>query len=230
MTLTIIQEHAQIKKPPNTASVSQLNKLGKEIRERLKTSNRLRRKFKYNNKADEEVLAAIGGTSERMLNTYAMRKCQNATQKMEEVLFFSRVTERLVTMLHYFYNRPQIRELAAARVTMDTDDSSVYFPKQKKINATIVKNLTRFLGMFCRCRHDGDKGGERRTLGNQNVYGTVISGLNNGDLTKDRFERLVCRTLQVSRRQVRRNRAMRQEMENKDTANWVCTPSSVPKK
>ena len=195
MTLAIIQEHAQTKKPTNTARVSQLNKLGKEMRKRLKTSNKLRRKFKYNNKADEEVLAAIAATNEGMLNKYAIKKCQNAARKMEKVLFSSGGAKRLVTMLHYFCNSPQVLELAAARGMIVTDDSSAYFSKQEKINATIVKNLTRFLGMFCRCRQDGDKGGGRRTLENQNVYDAVLTALISGDLTKDKFERLVCRTL-----------------------------------
>ena len=115
----------------------------------------------------------------------------------------------LAITLHYFRNSPQVLELAAARGMMVTDDSSVYFSEQEKINATIVKNLTRFLRMFRCCHQDGDKGGGRRTLENQNVYNAVISALISGDLTKDKLERLVYRTLQLSRRQVRKSRAMR---------------------
>ncbi len=105
---------------------------------------------------------------------------------------------------------------------MQTDDSTLYISKEDKLNAVVVKSLREFLAMF------NSRVG-RRSNEDQNAYDAVMAALNNGNMTGAKLGRMLSRTLQVSHRQMKRGRALRSNMEDKDKARWIWKESAVPK-
>jgi len=83
--------------------------------------------------------------------------------------------------------------------------------------------------MFRRPRGEKDKGGGRRNLEDQNAYDAVMAALVSGDLTSQKLGRILSRTLHVSHRQIKRGRAIRQNMEDMDKKQWIRKKSAVPK-
>ena len=76
--------------------------------------------------------------------------------------------------------------------------------------------VKHFLAMFQRTRGEGDKGGGRRSLEDQNAYGTVMAVLVSGDLDSANFGRLLSCTLNISHWQIKRGRSIRWNMEDMD--------------
>ena len=75
----------------------------------------------------------------------------------------------------------------------------------------------------------GGKGGGRQSLENQNVYDAMMAAINTKGLTFDNLGRMLLRSLNVSRRQIKRGRAVRKKMEDMDKNNWVWRSFTVPK-
>ena len=53
--------------------------------------------------------------------------------------------------------------------------------------------------------------------------------INTKEFATAKLGRMLSRSLNVSRRQIKRGRAIRKEMEDLDTKNWVRCSSTVPK-
>ena len=83
--------------------------------------------------------------------------------------------------------------------------------------------------MFHRPRGENDRGGGRRTLEDQNVYDAIMAAINTKELTTAKLGSMLSQELNISRRQMKRGRALREEMEDKDKKNWVRRCSTVPK-
>ena len=83
--------------------------------------------------------------------------------------------------------------------------------------------------MFWRTCGQGDKGGGRISLKDQNAYDGVMSALNSDELTSAKFGRVLSRTLNVSHRKIKRSRAIRKSMEDMDKKRWIGRSSVVPK-
>ena len=83
--------------------------------------------------------------------------------------------------------------------------------------------------MFTRERGDGDKGGGRRKMEDQNAYDAVMASLLTEELDASKLTRMLSRRLGVSHRQIKRGRALRKNMKDMDTKHWVRKSSAVPK-
>ena len=112
---------------------------------------------------------------------------------------------------------------------LTTPEKTLYHSKTEKFNATVVKSLKGFLGMFQRDRSDGKKGGGRRSSEDQNAYDSIIAALVSEDLDAARLGRMLCQRLNVSHRQMKRGRATRKSMEDMDAKRWIRRSSAVPK-
>ena len=86
---------------------SRLMKLGEVLKNRLldSRSHRLNRRL---SKANEEMLPAIKESSERDFTSKHHRSCEDAAQKMEDVLFSVGGAERVVKNLQYFKDRAAV--------------------------------------------------------------------------------------------------------------------------
>ena len=63
----------------------------------------------------------------------------------------------------------------------------------------------------------------------QNVYDVIMATINTKELTTAKLGNLLCRELNISRRQMKRGRAIRTDMEDMDKKNGVRPSSTVPK-
>ena len=214
---------------PFNSRNTKLKAIGNMIKKRLIKSNVLRGKYRYTNKANAEIQAAISETREDDLNKYTMRSCREAARKMEEVLFSVGGAKRLVTTMRYFRERPTVRELEIAKNLLDEGSTGKYSTKDEQLQSIVTSSIQEFFTMFHRPRSEEDKGGGRRSLEDQNAYDAVMTALNSNELTSVRLGRLLTRTLGVSHRQIKRGRALRKSMEDLDKARWIRRTSTVPK-
>ncbi len=210
--------------------VSKLKKVGDVVRQSMNKSSKLRGKYHAIKKANAEIIAAIDESTESDFSVSATRHCREAAQKMEDLLFSVGGAERIVTTLRFFKESHLIQELKVAQDVMNDDEhrSNRKLSKQERLNVMIIDSLKNFLGLFQRSRGDKDKGGGRRTSEDQNAYDAVLAALNSGELTSARMGRLLARTLNVSRRQIKQARVLRKNMEDMDKKRWVRQPSAVP--
>ncbi len=204
---------------------SKLEKLGNIVKEGLLKSNSLRREHRLTKKANEAILSVISESSEgdAIKKKSVILSCRKAARKIEDVLFSVGGAERIVSTLRYFKDRPAVREVSGVREALNSEHSLSYYSKEEKMNALIVKSLRGFLEMFQRV------GGGRRSNEDQNAYDSVMAALNNNDLTGAKLGRMLSRTLNVSHRQVKRGRALRDNMEDMDKKRWIRKTSAVPK-
>ena len=214
--------------------ISKVQKIGQVMREALIRSSLLRSKYHTAEKADERIRRAVRVATEGDLNNNSLRRCREAAQKMDEILFSVGGAERLVATLRYFKEQPAVRELVRAKEILMSEGatpakSDRYLSKDENLSALIVDGLKGFVGMFHRKRGDGDKGGGRRSTEDQNVYDAVMAALASGDLTSAKLGTMLCRKLDISRRQIKRGRAIRKNMEDMDTKRWIRKSSAVPK-
>ena len=92
-----------------------------------------------------------------------------------------------------------------------------------------MNSLKDFLGMFARERGDGNKGGGRRKMEDHNAYDAVMASLLSEELDAAKLTRMLSHKLGVSRRQIKRGRALRKNLKDMDTKHWVRKSSAVPK-
>ena len=205
--------------------MSQLQKVGKSVQEHLFKSHYYRAKQNASDKATEEIEAAISSTSEGKLNEHIMKRCREASRKMEDLLFSVGGVERIVTTLRYFRRRKTVHELDKAMDIIDGDVLNKNRSKEGKVNGMVMDGLRDFLGMFS----SSTKGGGRRSLEDQNVFDAIMAAINTKELTSAKLGRMLSRLLNVSRRQIKRGRAIRADFEDRDKKNWVRRASTVPK-
>ena len=211
---------------PSHVRMSKLQKVGKSVQNRLIKSHYYRVKQNALNKATEEIEAAISSTSEGVLNDNVMRSCREASSKMEDLLFSVGGIERIVTTLRYFRGRGTVQELDKAMGIIDGNVANKNRSKEGKLNVMVMSGLREFLGMF---RSTSSKGGGRRTLEDQNVFDAIMAAINTKELTSAKLGRMLSRSLNVSRRQIKRGRLIRADLEDMDKKNWVRRASTVPK-
>ena len=214
--------------------ISKVQKIGQVLQEALICSSALCSRYHTHAKADARIQEAVKAAVEGDLNTNSLRRCREAAQKMEEILFTVGGAERLIATLRYFKDQPAVRELLRARevVLQDGTSSNVmtqFLSKDEKLSALIVAGLKGFVGMFRRQRGDGDRGGGRRSDEDQNAYDSVLAALVSGKLNSAKLGTMLSRKLDISRRQIRRGRARRKNMEDMDNKHWVRKSSAVPK-
>ena len=145
---------------------------------------------------------------------------------MEDLLFSVGGAERIVTTLRYFRGRRTVQELDKAMGIIDRDVTNKNRSKEGKLNGMVMDGLRDFLGMF---RSTSSKGGGRRTLEDQNVFDAIMAAINTKEFTAAKLGRMLSRSLNVSHRQIKRGRAIRSDLEDKDKKNWVQRASTVPK-
>ena len=209
---------------------SKLQTLGNILREGLLQSGNLRRKHGLTIKANDSIVILLTDSSEGervMDSTSVLRACRNAAREMETILFSTGGAERIVCTMRIFRDRPAMKELLHVKDAMvsnqlqSTDNLSLK-SKEERMNSAIVNSLHSFLGLF-----NGRSG--RRSNEDQNAYDAVMAALNNNDLTSAKLGRMLSRTLNVSHRQIKRGRALRQNMEDMDKKRWLRKSSAVPK-
>jgi hypothetical protein len=61
------------------------------------------------------------------------------------------------------------------------------------------------------------------------MYDAIMAAINTKELTTAKLGSMLSRELGISRRQMKRGRALREDMEDKDKKNWVRRSSTVPK-
>ena len=215
------------KSRPKLNRQSKLQKIGKTVRDRLIKSHYYRVKQNSSNKATAEIQALIANTTEGVLNEHVMRSCREASHKMEDLLFSVGGAERIVATLRYFRRHQTVQELDKAAEIMDGDTTSNKKSKEGRLHLLVMDGLRNFLGMFHSRR--GGKGGGRRSLEDQNVFDAIMAAINTKEFATAKLGRMLSRSLNVSRRQIKRGRAIRKEMEDLDTKNWVRRSSTVPK-
>ena len=196
------------------------------MQKHLIKSHYYRVKQKTLNEATEEIEAAISSTNEGVLNEHVMISCREASSKMEDLLFSVGGAERIVTKLRYFRGRRTVQELDKAMGIIDSDIANKKKSKEDKLNGMVMDGLGDFLGMFC---STSSKGGGRRTLEDQNVFDAIMAAINTKGFTAAKLGRMPSRSLNVSHRQIKRGRAIRSDLEDKDKKNWVQRASTVPK-
>ena len=145
---------------------------------------------------------------------------------MEDLLFSVGGAERIVATLRYFRCRQTVQELDQAMGIIDGDSTSKNMSKEGQLHLIVMDGLRNFLGMF---QSSSSKGGGRQSLENQNVYDAIMATINTKELTSAKLSRMLSRSLNVSRRQIKRGRAIRKDMEDMDKKNWVRRSSTVPK-
>ena len=208
---------------------SKLKQVGDQVRKRLLKSHHLRNRKRSSMAANEEMSAAVAQSSEIEWNTHTMRSCREASQKMEDLLFSVGGAERIVKTLRYFRDRKAVLEVDRVEDNMNVNKPNEKKSKEGRLNSVLMDGLRNFLGMFHRPRGEGDKGGGRRTLEDQNVYDAIMAAINTKELTTAKLGSMLSRELGISRRQMKRGRALREDMEDKDKKNWVRRSSTVPK-
>lgn len=202
---------------------SKLKIVGKRVRDRLIKSHYYRNKQHSLDKATAEMEEFIGSSSRGELNKHVMRSCREASQKMEDLLFSVGGAERIVATLQYFRDRQSVQELDKAMEVIDGDASNKNRSKEGKLQGMVMDGLKNFLGMF----NSGGRG--KRSIEDQNIYDAIMAAINTKELTSAKLGRMLSRTLKVSRRQIKRGRAIRADLEDKDKQNWTRRSSSVPK-
>ena len=212
------------KSPTNTVPVrtSKLQKVGEELREKLIISSRKRIQYRSTKQANEFLSGLSVDTDEGQHTSMVMDACQRAARRMEDLLFTNGGAERLLLTLKFFHNRPAIREVGALKELLNNDTSTNYYTKEEKLNSAIAKSLKDFLRFFWI-----KKG--RRSNEDQNAYDVVMVALNSDQIMKHKLGRVFARHMQVSRRAIKRGRAMRKSMEDMDKKKWIRRPSVVPK-
>ena len=162
------------------------------------------------------------------LNQSALKSCRVAALQMEELLFSVGGAERTVSTLRCFKERPAVRELNTVRNNLATS-TNAYSTKEERLNAAIVKGVKDFLGMIKHTRNEGNKGGGRIVLEDQNAYDAVMAAIYSKDMTGAGLGRLLSMTFNVTFRQMKRGRTLRGSMEDMDKARWIRKSSTVPK-
>ena len=61
------------------------------------------------------------------------------------------------------------------------------------------------------------------------VFDAIMAAINTKEFTAAKLGRMLSRSLNVSHRQIKRGRAIRSDLEDKDKKNWVQRASTVPK-
>jgi len=79
--------------------ISKLQKIGEEVKKKLLVSHKLRARKSSTTVANKEVMAAVEQSKECDLNHHVSRKCREASQNMEDLLFSAGGAERIVTTL-----------------------------------------------------------------------------------------------------------------------------------
>ena len=92
-----------------------------------------------------------------------------------------------------------------------------------------MDSLKDFVGMFSRKRGEGDKGGGRRKVEDQNAYDAVMASLVSEELDAAKLTRMLSQKLGISHRQIKRGRAIRKDSKDMDPKHWIRKPSAVPK-
>ena len=188
-------------------------------------SSHLRGKYHSVKKATKEIEKAISDTANTELNMHSLRKCRDAASRMEDILFSTGGAERIVTTLRFFREKKAVGEVGETEIHLvkEKEERKVRLSKQAHLNAMIVDSLKKFLGLFQR------KGGGRRTNEDQNAYDAIMAALNSDELNAAKLGRLLSRTLNVSRKQLRRGRLIRKSLEDNDRKGWIRQSSTVPK-
>ena len=84
-----------------------------------------------------------------------------------------------------------------------------------------MDGLRNFLGMFHRPRCEDDKGGHRRKLEDQNVHDAIMAAINSKELITAKLGSILSHGLNISICQMKRGRALCEEMEDLDKKNWL---------
>lgn len=214
---------------PECARVSKIQKLGEVLRAALIQASALRRRSHNERKADQAIAAALESTSEGNLNAVMMKRSREAAKKMEDILFSVGGAERIIATLRYFKDKTIMQEASRAGDMMASGDKVTYYSKDEKFATLVVNGVREFLGMFQRTRGNGDKGGGRRKLEDQNAYDAVMASLMSGGLDEAKLGRMLSRKLNVNYRQIKRGRAIRKNMHDMDERRWIRKASAVPK-
>ena len=181
-------------------------------------------------KANQELVAAIEESGEGDLNLKRYRNCEDAARKMEDILFSVGGAERVVKTLQYFKDRTAVEELTRARSAMAaTDATKNYLSKDEKLSAIVMDSLKEFLGMFARKRGEADKGGGRRNVEDQNAYDAVMASLISEELDAAKLTKLLSQKFGITKRQLKRGRALRKNLKDKDCKHWIRKSSAVPR-
>ena len=199
------------------------------MRKRLLKSHHLRNRKHSSMATNKEMKTAVAQSSEGELNTHPIRSCREASQKMGDLLFSVGGAEIIVKTLIYFRDRKAVLEVGRVEDNMNVDKPNKKKSKERRLNSVLTNGLKNFLGMFHRPRVDGDNGGGHQTLEDQNVYDAIMAAINTKELTTAKLGSMLSRELGISRRQMKRGRALREDMEDKDKKNWVRRSSTVPK-
>ena len=103
-------------------------------------------------------------------------------------------------------------------------DSGLYYSKEYKFNAILVQRLNNFLGMFN--RHEGQVG--CWSAEDKIAYNVVMKEVNGGDMNSEKLAQYLSKKLDVSYRQIKRERLLRQDMKDMDKKGWICVNRKMP--
>ena len=132
--------------------ISQIQRVGKELRKKLLVSSGTRIQYRSAKRADKALSKLIPGTVD-LEHSKAMKDvCGRAAQRMEELLFTNGGAGRLLLTLKYFRERPAMRELKALKklpnVGVANNNNSIYYTKTEKMNRILTNDLKGFLHFF----------------------------------------------------------------------------------
>ena len=140
---------------------SKLQRIGEEVKKKLLESHQLQDRKSSITAANKEITAAVEQSKECGLNHHAIRRCKEASQQIEDLLFSAGEAERIVTTLRYFRDRNAVQELEKVRNAIDASTFNATQTKQVRLQSVLMDGLRTFLAIFHRPHEENDKGGGR---------------------------------------------------------------------